>query len=135
MWFVAYATRVELVTKVFIARDAKIARYALPTTCLLVMISLLYGNLYLGAAAPVLVWDSLRIPDQAFPALVSLLLSPVTSAVALTGIASAAMSTTDSLLIVGITPITRPASSRALVRFFPDCAAGAATAPPARGSV
>lgn len=100
VWLVAYCTRIELVSKVFIARDARVARYAIPTTCLLVMIFLLYGNLYLGAAARVLVWDQIRIPDQAFPALASLILSPVAGAVALTGIASAAMSTTDSLLLL-----------------------------------
>ena len=100
VWLVAYATRVELVTKVFVARDSKVARYVLPTSCLLVMIFLLYGNLYLGAAARILVWDQLQTPDQAFPALVNLVLGPVGSAIALTGIASAAMSTTDSLLLL-----------------------------------
>ena len=100
VWLVAYATRLELVTKVFVARDSKIARYALPTSCLLVMIFLLYGNLYLGAAARLLVWEQIQTPDQAFPALVNLVLGPVGSAVALTGIASAAMSTTDSLLLL-----------------------------------
>lgn len=100
VWLVAYATRVELVTKVFVARDSKVARYALPTSCLLVMIFLLYGNLYLGAAARILVWDQLQTPDQAFPALVNLVLGPVGAAIALTGIASAAMSTTDSLLLL-----------------------------------
>jgi Na+/proline symporter len=100
VWFVAYATRIELVTKVFIARDANIARFALPTTCVLVMMFLLYGNLYLGAAARVTVWDQLRTPDQAFPALLHLLLPPTLTAIALTGIASAAMSTTDSLLLL-----------------------------------
>ncbi len=48
VWFMAYSTRIELITKVFIARDSNVARYALPTTCLLVMIFLLFGNLYLG---------------------------------------------------------------------------------------
>ena len=100
VWLVAYATRIELVTKVLIARDSRVARYALPTTCVLVMIFLLYGNLYLGAAARLLVWDRIQTPDQAFPALVDLLLGPIGSAVALTGIASAAMSTTDSLLLM-----------------------------------
>lgn len=100
VWFVAYATRLELVTKVFIARDANVARYALPTTCLLVMIFLLYGDMYLGAAARLLVWDQISIPDQAFPALTSAVLGPVGAAFALTGIASAAMSTTDSLLLL-----------------------------------
>jgi sodium/pantothenate symporter len=100
VWFVAYATRIELITKVFIARDSRVARYALPTTCLLVMLFLLYGNLYLGAAARVLVWDQIGAPDQAFPALVRLLLGPIGASVALTGIAAAAMSTTDSLLLL-----------------------------------
>jgi Na+/proline symporter len=100
VWFVAYATRLELITKMFIARDSRVARYALPTTCLLVIIFLLYGNLYLGAAARILVWDKIQLPDEAFPALSKLLLGPVASAVALTGIASAAMSTTDSLLLL-----------------------------------
>jgi len=100
VWFVAYATRIELVTKLLVARDSKAARYALPTTCLLVILFLLYGNLYLGAAARVLVFDSLEIRDQAFPELVKLALGPVGAAIALTGIASAAMSTTDSLLLL-----------------------------------
>lgn len=100
VWFVAYATRIELITKVFIARDARVARYALPTTCLLVMLFLLYGNLYLGAAARVLVFDGLRVPDEAFPALARTVLGPIAAAIALTGISSAAMSTTDSLLLL-----------------------------------
>ena len=100
VWFVAYATRIELITKVFIARDANIARFALPTTCLLVILFLLYGNLYLGAAARITVWDQLRTPDQAFPELLRLYLSPTRAAVALTAFASAALSTTDSLLLL-----------------------------------
>ena len=60
VWFMAYSTRIELITKVFIARDSNVARYALPTTCLLVMIFLLFGNLYLGAAARVLVFEGLE---------------------------------------------------------------------------
>ena len=47
-----------------------------------------------------MVWDQLASADQAYPVLVTQLLSPVLAAVALTGIASAAMSTTDSLLLV-----------------------------------
>ena len=100
VWFVAYSTRLELLTKVFVARDANVARYALPTACLLICVFMLYGNLYLGGAARILVWDSIQIPDQAFPALASLVLGPTASAIALTGIASAAMSTTDSLLLL-----------------------------------
>ncbi len=74
VWFVAYCTRVELVTKMFAARDHKIARCSLPWTILLVMIFLLYGNLYLGGVARLLVWDQIASPDQAFPALVGALL-------------------------------------------------------------
>ncbi|MEM9529739.1 MAG: sodium:solute symporter family protein [Pseudomonadota bacterium] len=100
IWFVAYATRIELVTKMFAARDDRVARLSIPITIGLVMVFLLYGNFYLGAAARVLVWDQLATPDQAFPVLVAQLLTPALAAVALTGIASAAMSTTDSLLLM-----------------------------------
>ena len=97
VWFMAYSTRIELITKVFIARDSNVARYALPTTCLLVMIFLLFGNLYLGAAARVLVFEGLKTPDEAFPALVTLVLGPVATAIVLTSIASAA---NESLLLL-----------------------------------
>ena len=100
IWFVAYCTRVELVTKMFAARDDRVARLSLPWTILLVLVFLLYGNFYLGGAARLLVWDQIATPDQAFPVLVTMLLSPYLAAFALTGIASAAMSTTDSLLLM-----------------------------------
>jgi SSS family solute:Na+ symporter len=100
VWFVAYCTRIELVTKMFAARDHRIARCSLPWTILLIMVFLLYGNLYLGGAARLLVWDQITSPDQAFPALVGTLLPPLWAALALTGIASAAMSTSDSLLLM-----------------------------------
>ena len=69
-------------------------------SCLLICIFLLYGNLYLGAAARILVWDGIQTPDQAFPALSAAVLGSFASAITLTGIASAAMSTTDSLLLL-----------------------------------
>lgn len=100
IWFVAYSTRIELVTKMYAARDDRIARVSVPITIGLVMVFLLYGNFYLGAAARVLVWDQIVSPDQAFPLLVQQLLTPALAALALTGIASAAMSTTDSLLLM-----------------------------------
>lgn len=100
IWFVAYSTRIELVTKMYAARDDKVARVSIPIAIGLILIFLLYGNFYLGAAARVLVWDQISSPDQAFPLLVSGLLTPVLAAIALTGIASAAMSTTDSLLLM-----------------------------------
>lgn len=100
IWFVAYSTRIELVTKMYAARDDKIARVSVPIAIGLILIFLLYGNFYLGAAARVLVWDQIASPDQAFPMLVGGLLTPGLAAIALTGIASAAMSTTDSLLLM-----------------------------------
>ena len=100
IWLVAYSTRLELVTKMYAARDDRIARASVPIAIGLVLIFLLYGNFYLGAAARIMVWDQLASPDQAFPVLVTQLLSPALAAIALTGIASAAMSTTDSLLLM-----------------------------------
>ena len=100
IWLVAYSTRLELVTKMYAARDDRIARASVPIAIGLVMLFLLYGNFYLGAAARVMVWDQLASPDQAFPVLVTQLLTPALAAIALTGIASAAMSTTDSLLLM-----------------------------------
>jgi sodium/proline symporter len=84
----------------YAARDDRIARASVPIAIGLVLIFLLYGNFYLGAAARIMVWDQLASPDQAFPVLVTQLLSPALAAIALTGIASAAMSTTDSLLLM-----------------------------------
>ncbi len=98
--FIAYSTRLELLTKVFAARDEKVARRAIPWTALMVMAFLAYGGLYLSAAARVLVWDSISSPDEAFPALVAMLLGPLGTALALTGVACAIMSTTDSLLLM-----------------------------------
>lgn len=100
IWLVAYSTRLELVTKMYAARNDRIARASVPIAIGLVMIFLLYGNFYLGAAARIMVWDQLSTPDQAFPVLVTQLLTPGLAAIALTGIASAAMSTTDSLLLM-----------------------------------
>ena len=107
VWFVAYSTRLELLTKVFVARESKTARYALPTTCLLVCIFILYGNLYLGGAARILVWDQIDVADEALLALSASVLGPLASAVALTGIASAAMSTSDSLLLLSGAAVAR----------------------------
>ena len=69
------------------------------------MIFLLYGNLYLGAAARVLVWDQVAdTPDQAFPTLVTIVSqlagTPWLGAIAITGVVSAAIATADSLLLM-----------------------------------
>lgn len=100
IWLVAYATRLELVTKMYAARDDRVARASVPIAIGLIMLFLLYGNFYLGAAARIMVWEHLASADQAYPVLVTQMLSPVLAAVALTGIAAAAMSTTDSLLLL-----------------------------------
>ena len=100
IWLVAYSTRLELVTKMFAARDYRIARMSVPISIGLVMLFLLYGNFYLGAAARVLVWDQIGSADQAFPLMVAQLMTPALAAFALTGVAAAAMSTTDSLLLM-----------------------------------
>lgn len=98
--YIGYSTRLALLTKVFAARDESVARRAIPWTAVIVMAFLAYGGLYLAAAARVLVWDSLSSPDEAFPTLVSTLLGPLGTALALTGVACAIMSTTDSLLLM-----------------------------------
>lgn len=100
LWLVAYATRIEMITKVFAARDTRIARFAFPITILLVIVFLTYGNLYLGAAARVHVWDQITVADEAFSALVLSVASPLVAALALTGVAAAAQSTTSSLLLM-----------------------------------
>ncbi len=105
VWLVGYCTRITMITKVFAAKDTKVARISLPITDALFMIFLLYGNLYLGAAARVLVWDRVSAnPDQAFPALVAFVSNlagtPWLGAVAITGVVSAAVATADSLLLM-----------------------------------
>lgn len=105
VWLVGYATRITMITKVFAAKDTRVARISLPITDALFLLFLLYGNLYLGAAARVLVWnDVARVPDQAFPTLVTyvsrLAATPWLGAIALTGVASAAIATADSLLLM-----------------------------------
>jgi Na+/proline symporter len=105
VWVVGYATRVTMITKVFAAKDTRVARISLPITDALFMIFLLYGNLYLGAAARVLVWSKIATtPDQAFPALVTyvsaLAGTPWLGALAITGVVSAAIATSDSLLLM-----------------------------------
>jgi Na+/proline symporter len=102
---VGYSTRITMITKVFAAKDTRVARVSLPITDALFMLFLLYGNLYLGAAARVLVWLQVSAtPDQAFPALVAFVSNlagtPWLGAVALTGVVSAAVATADSLLLM-----------------------------------
>ena len=105
VWVVGYSTRITMITKVFAAKDTRVARVSLPITDALFMIFLFYGNLYLGAAARVLVWPQVAsTPDQAFPALVTFVSrlagTPWLGAIAITGVVSAAVATADSLLLM-----------------------------------
>jgi SSS family solute:Na+ symporter len=105
VWLVGYSTRITMITKVYAARDTKVARVSLPITDALFMLFLLYGNLYLGAAARTLVWDKVKaVPDEAFPALVTFVShlagTPWLGALAITGVVSAAVATADSLLLM-----------------------------------
>ncbi len=105
VWIVGYSTRITMITKVFAAKDTRVARVSLPITDALFMLFLLYGNLYLGAAARVLVWPQVQnAPDQAFPTLVAFVSNlagtPWLGAIAITGVVSAAVATADSLLLM-----------------------------------
>ena len=102
VWLLAYSTRIEFVTKLYAAKDEFTARFSLPIALAMILVFLLYGNLYLGAVARILVWEGISAPDQAFTALVNQLMGPnsIGAALALAGIAAGAMSTTDSLLLM-----------------------------------
>src|SRR5262249_7048920 len=96
VWVIGYSTRITMITKVFAAKDTRVARVSLPITDALFMIFLLYGNLYFGAAARVLVWPQVAgSPDQAFPTLVTFVSNlagtPWLGAIAITGVVSAAV--------------------------------------------
>lgn len=99
VWFIAYFTRIEFVTKVFTARDEKTAEKAVAWALLLVLV-FFSVTVFFGGAARLLVWTDLKSPDQAFPALIAKYLSPFWKAMALAGVASAAMSTVSSLLLL-----------------------------------
>jgi SSS family transporter len=97
VWIVAYFTRVEFVTKLYAARDPKVARYTIPIACALILL-FFTPIIYFGGAARILVWSQVTSPDKAFPILINSALGPMGAAFAFAGLAAAAMSTTDSLL-------------------------------------
>jgi len=99
VWFIAYFTRIEFVTKMYIARDEDTARKACAWGLLLVLV-FFSVTVFFGGAARVLVWENLKSPDQALPVLISTYLSPFWQAFALAGVAAAAMSTVSSLLLL-----------------------------------
>ena len=99
VWFIAYFTRIEFVTKVYSARDEATAEKSVAWGLLLILVFFSI-TVFFGGAARLLVWDGLKSPDQAFPTLIAKYLSPFWQAMALAGVASAAMSTVSSLLLL-----------------------------------
>ncbi|MBE3582235.1 MAG: hypothetical protein IMW96_11500 [Thermoanaerobacteraceae bacterium] len=99
VWFIAYFTRIEFVTKMYTARDARAARLGTAWGLILILLFINF-MVYFGAAARVLIWDKIKSPDQALPTLMATYLSPFWEAVALSGVAAAAMSTVSSLLLL-----------------------------------
>jgi sodium/proline symporter len=99
VWFIAYFTRIEFVTKMYTARDARAARLGTAWGLILILLFINF-MVYFGAAARALIWDKIKSPDQALPTLMATYLSPFWAAVALSGVAAAAMSTVSSLLLL-----------------------------------
>lgn len=99
VWFIAYFTRIEFVTKMYTAKDERTAKVSVAYGLLLVLL-FFSVTVYFGGAARALVWDQLKSPDQAFPMLVKTYLSPFWGAFVLAGVAAAAMSTVSSLLLL-----------------------------------
>ncbi len=99
VWFIAYFTRIEFVTKIYTAKDERAAMLgtALGLVLLLIFISF---TIYFSAAARVLIWDGHTSPDQLLPIMMNKYLSPFWAAISLAGIAAAAMSTVSSLLLL-----------------------------------
>ncbi len=99
LWFIAYFTRIEFVTKVYAAKDEKTAERSVAWGLVLILIFFSL-TVFLGGAARLLVWDGLKSPDMALTVMISKYLSPFWQAMALAGVASAAMSTVSSLLLL-----------------------------------
>lgn len=99
VWFIAYFTRVEFVTKMYTAKDERSARLGTAWGLILILLFINF-MVYFGGAARVLVWTKIKSPDQALPLLMANYLSPFWAAVALSGVAAAAMSTVSSLLLL-----------------------------------
>jgi len=99
VWFIAYFTRIEFVTKMYTARDEREAKASVAWGLVLVLI-FFSVTVYFGGAARALVWDKLKSPDQALPVLIKTYLMPFWGAFTLAGVAAAAMSTVSSLLLL-----------------------------------
>jgi len=99
VWLIAYFTRVEMVSKMYAAKDEKTAKWSLVIGLAFLLLFINFA-VYFSGAARVLVMDKLQSSDQALTTLFTQLLSPGVAAIALAGLAAAAMSTTDSLLLM-----------------------------------
>ncbi|MGI6603948.1 MAG: sodium:solute symporter family transporter, partial [bacterium] len=115
VWFIAYFTRIEFVTKMYTAKDERTAKASVAWGLLLVLIFFSITVFY-GGAARALVWDQLRTPDEAFPVLVKTYLSPLWASLALAGVAAAAMSTVSSLLLLSGAAIAHDLLRKCLLR-------------------
>lgn len=101
VWFIAYFTRVEMVSKMYIAKDEKTAKWSLPIALTGILIFINFAVYFSGAARVLVIGNvDLASSDQALTTLFSMLLNPTMASIALAGLAAAAMSTTDSLLLM-----------------------------------
>lgn len=99
VWFIAYFTRVEMVSKMYTARDERTAKWSLAIALAFLLLFINF-TVYFSGAARLLVMDGLASSDQALPVLFTKMLSPAIASIALAGLTAAAMSTTDSLLLM-----------------------------------
>lgn len=99
VWFIAYFTRIEFITKMYTAKDEKTARKSVAVALILLLL-FINVTVFFAGAARVMVWDAVKSPDQALPFLVDKVMTPFWAAVTLSGIAAAAMSTVSSLLLM-----------------------------------
>lgn len=99
VWVVAYFTRIEMVSKVYAAKNERVAAWSLPVSLLFLLIFINFV-IYFAGAARVAIWDMGLPPDKILTTLISVMLSPLWGSLALAGLAAAAMSTTDSLLLM-----------------------------------
>ncbi|NCB30169.1 MAG: hypothetical protein EOM66_02035, partial [Clostridia bacterium] len=90
VWFIAYFTRVEMVSKIYVAKDEKTAKWALPLSCIMLLVFISF-TVYFSGAARVLVVDKVALTssDQALTSLYTMLLSPAWASLALAGLAAA----------------------------------------------
>jgi sodium/proline symporter len=99
VWFIAYFTRVEMVSKMYAAKDERTAKWSLVIGLIFLLLFINF-TVYFSGAARALVMNNIQSSDQALTTLFAQMLSPTMASIALAGLAAAAMSTTDSLLLM-----------------------------------